>query len=101
LIEPDRVVLLTTAHDGALNAMTMSWHMRVDLDPPLIACVVSDRDHSFVALRRTKECSIAIPPVEVAASEPRQFLNQSRSSALRRSNVNGLKEWREVLGRGS
>jgi flavin reductase (DIM6/NTAB) family NADH-FMN oxidoreductase RutF len=60
------VVLLTTAHDGALNVMTMSWHMLVDFDPPLIACVVSDRDHSFVALRATKECVIGIPPFELA-----------------------------------
>jgi flavin reductase (DIM6/NTAB) family NADH-FMN oxidoreductase RutF len=67
LIEPCPVVLLTTAHDGARNVMTMSWHMMVDFEPPLIACIVSDRDHSFVALRATKECVIAIPPVELAA----------------------------------
>ncbi len=30
LMEPGPVVLLTTAHDGALNVMTMSWHMMVD-----------------------------------------------------------------------
>ncbi len=67
LIEPGPVVLLTTAHDGALNVMAMSWHMMVDFDPPLIACIVSDRDHSFVALRATKECVIGVPPVELAA----------------------------------
>jgi len=66
LIEPGPVVLLATAHDGALNVMTMSWHMMVDFDPPLIACIVSDRDHSFVALRATKECVIGIPPVGLA-----------------------------------
>ncbi len=27
LIETDPVVLLTTAHDGVRDAMTMSWHM--------------------------------------------------------------------------
>ncbi|MEK4035543.1 flavin reductase family protein [Methylocystis sp. IM3] len=67
LIEPGPVVLLTTGHDGARNVMTMSWHMMVDFNPPLIACIVSDRDHSFVALRATKECVIAIPAVELAA----------------------------------
>ncbi|WP_330083121.1 flavin reductase family protein [Methylocystis iwaonis] len=66
LIEPGPVVLLTTAHKGRTNVMTMSWHMMVDFDPPLIACVVSDRDHSFAALRATKECVVAIPPAEMA-----------------------------------
>jgi len=46
--------------------MTMSWHMMMEFEPPLIACIVSNRDHSFVALRATKECAIAIPAVELA-----------------------------------
>jgi len=46
--------------------MTMSWHMMVDFEPPLIACVVSNRDHSFEALIATKECVIAIPAAELA-----------------------------------
>jgi flavin reductase (DIM6/NTAB) family NADH-FMN oxidoreductase RutF len=40
--------------------------MMVELEPPMIACVVSNRDHSFAALRATKECVIAIPAVELA-----------------------------------
>ncbi|QGN00203.1 flavin reductase family protein [Methylocystis parvus] len=66
LIEPGPVVLLTTAHKGRPNIMTMSWHMMVDFEPPLIACIVSGRDHSFAALRATKECVIAIPAAELA-----------------------------------
>lgn len=66
LLEPGPVVLLTTAHKGRANVMTMSWHMMVDFEPPIIACIVSDRDHSFAALRATKECVIAIPSVELA-----------------------------------
>ncbi len=45
--------------------MTMSWHMIVEFEPPLIACVVSSSDHSFTALRATKECVIAIPAVDL------------------------------------
>ncbi len=66
LLEPGPVVLLTTAHKGRANVMTMSWHMMVDFNPPLIACVVSNRDHSFAALRATKECVIALPAIELA-----------------------------------
>jgi flavin reductase (DIM6/NTAB) family NADH-FMN oxidoreductase RutF len=67
LLEPGPVVLLTTARNGRANVMTMSWHMMVEFEPPLIACVVSNRDYSFAALRATKECVIAIPAVKLAA----------------------------------
>ncbi|MBK5196731.1 MAG: flavin reductase family protein [Methyloceanibacter sp.] len=65
-IEPGPVVLLTTAQKGRANVMTMSWHMMVDFEPPLIACIVSNADYSFAALRATGECVIAIPTVELA-----------------------------------
>lgn len=64
LIEPGPVVLLATSHRGIPNVMAMSWHMMVEFTPPQIACIVSNRNHSFTALRRTKECVIAIPPAE-------------------------------------
>jgi flavin reductase (DIM6/NTAB) family NADH-FMN oxidoreductase RutF len=66
LLEPGPVVLLATASGGRVNVMTMSWHMMVDFEPPLIACIVSTGDYSFAALRKTKECVIAIPSVDVA-----------------------------------
>ena len=66
LIEPGPVVMLTTAHRGRADIMTMSWHMMVDFEPPLIACVVSEADYSLAALRATKECVIAIPAAGLA-----------------------------------
>jgi flavin reductase (DIM6/NTAB) family NADH-FMN oxidoreductase RutF len=66
LLEPGPVVLLTTAHRGRANVMAMSWHMMVEFEPPLIACVVSNADFSFAALRATKECVIAIPALKLA-----------------------------------
>ena len=66
LLEPGPVVLLTTSHNGRANVMTMSWHMMVEFEPPLIACVISNADHSFAALRKTKECVIALPALELA-----------------------------------
>jgi len=67
LLEPGPVVLLTTARKGRANVMTMSWHMMVEFEPPLVACIVSNRNHSFAALRATKECVIAIPARKLAA----------------------------------
>jgi flavin reductase (DIM6/NTAB) family NADH-FMN oxidoreductase RutF len=66
LLEPGPVVLLTTAHKGKANVMAMSWHMMVEFEPPLVACVVSSGDHSFAALRATRECVIAVPSLQLA-----------------------------------
>jgi len=66
LLEPGPVVLLTTARNGRANVMTMSWHMMVEFEPPLVACVVSGNDYSYAALRATKECVVAIPAAHLA-----------------------------------
>lgn len=66
LLEPGPVVLLTTARKGRENVMTMSWQTMVEFEPPLIACVVSNANYSFAALRATKECVIAIPALKLA-----------------------------------
>ena len=67
LLEPGPVVLLTTARKGRANVMTMSWHMMVEFEPPLVACVVSSANYSFAALRATGECVIAVPARTLAA----------------------------------
>jgi flavin reductase (DIM6/NTAB) family NADH-FMN oxidoreductase RutF len=67
LLEPGPVVLLTTARKGRANVMTMSWHMMVEFEPPLVACVLSNANYSFAALRATKECVIAVPALKLAA----------------------------------
>ncbi|MBL8698223.1 MAG: flavin reductase family protein [Alphaproteobacteria bacterium] len=66
LLEPGPVVLLATAQRGRANVMAMSWHMMMEFEPPLVGCIVSGRNHSFTALRATRECVIAIPTVELA-----------------------------------
>ena len=46
--------------------MTMSWHTMLDFEPPLVGCVVSNRDFSFKALKATRECVINIPTFDLA-----------------------------------
>jgi flavin reductase (DIM6/NTAB) family NADH-FMN oxidoreductase RutF len=65
-LEPGPVVLVTTAEGGRFNVMTMSWHMMVEFNPPLIACVVSEANFSHRALKKTGDCVIAIPPADLA-----------------------------------
>lgn len=67
ILEPGPVVLLTTARKGRANVMTMSWHMMVEFEPPLVACVCSSANYSFDALNATGECVIAVPARKLAA----------------------------------
>ena len=66
LIEPGPVVLVSTMSGGKANIMTMSWHMMVDFEPPILAYVLSTRDYTFDIVRKTKECVINIPTVALA-----------------------------------
>ena len=67
LLEPGPVVIVTTALKGRANAMTQSWHTMIDFEPPIVGCVISNRNHTFGMLKATKECVINIPTVELAA----------------------------------
>ena len=66
LLEPGPVVLLATARNGRANAMSLSWQTMMEFEPPLVGCIVSDRNHSFGTLRKTRECTLNIPTVELA-----------------------------------
>lgn len=64
LIESGPVVLVTT-HDGKKNnIMTISWTMVMDFTP-LFAITTGAWNHSFAALRKNRECVIAIPTVDL------------------------------------
>jgi flavin reductase (DIM6/NTAB) family NADH-FMN oxidoreductase RutF len=66
LLEPGPVVMVTTARKGRANIMTMSWHTMMEFEPPLVGCVISNRNHTFDILKATRECVINIPTVELA-----------------------------------
>jgi len=64
LMEPGPVVLVTTNDGARNNVMTISWTMVVDFTPQF-AITTGPWNHSYAALRRTKECVIAIPTVDL------------------------------------
>ena len=66
LLEPGPVVLVTTAGAGHPNIMAMSWHTMLEFEPPLVGCVISNRNHSFGLLTASKQCVINIPTVNIA-----------------------------------
>src|ERR1035441_855227 len=67
LLEPGPVVMVTTVRKGRPNIMTLSWHTMIEFEPPLVGCVVSNRNYTFGILKAAKECVINIPTVELAA----------------------------------
>jgi len=64
LLEPGPVVLVTTEDRGKPNVMTISWTMVVDFTPRF-AITTGPWNYSFAALRKTRECVIAIPTVDL------------------------------------
>lgn len=64
LMEPGPVVLVTTNDGKRSNIMTISWTMVVDFTPQF-ALTTGPWNHSFAALRKRKECVIAIPTVDL------------------------------------
>ncbi len=66
LLEPGPVVMVTTSRAGRANIMAMSWHTMIDFEPPIVGCIISNRNYSFGILKATRECVINIPTVELA-----------------------------------
>ncbi|MDR0453814.1 MAG: flavin reductase family protein, partial [Deferribacteraceae bacterium] len=65
LLEPSPVVMVTTAYNGKQNIMTLSWTMVMDFTPRF-AFLTGSWNHSYKALKKTKECVIAIPTVDLS-----------------------------------
>lgn len=64
LMESGPVVLVTTRAGTKNNIMTISWTMVVDFIPRF-ALVTGAWNHSFAALRKNRECVIAIPAIDM------------------------------------
>jgi flavin reductase (DIM6/NTAB) family NADH-FMN oxidoreductase RutF len=64
LMESGPVVLVTTNDGMKDNIMTISWTMVLDFTP-VFAITTGEWNYSFKALRKTKECVISIPTVDM------------------------------------
>jgi flavin reductase (DIM6/NTAB) family NADH-FMN oxidoreductase RutF len=65
LIEPGPVVMITTTDKTRNNIMTLSWKTMIDFEPPILAIVMSNQNYSFDVLKKTKECVINIPTIDL------------------------------------
>ncbi len=64
LMESGPVVLVTTHDAQKDNIMTISWTMVLDF-ASILAITTGEWNHSFAALRKNRECVIAIPTVDM------------------------------------
>ena len=64
LMESGPVVLVTTNDGTRDNVMTISWTMVMDFTP-VFAVTTGPWNYSYAALRKTKECVISIPTVDM------------------------------------
>jgi len=67
-LEPGPIVLVSSAHADQTNIMTMGWHMIMEFSPSLVGCLISSGNHSFELVRKSGQCVINIPTVELATT---------------------------------
>jgi flavin reductase (DIM6/NTAB) family NADH-FMN oxidoreductase RutF len=65
-LEPGPVVLVSSFWRGKTNIMTMGWHTVLEFSPSLIGCLISRGNHSHEMVRRSRECVISVPTVDLA-----------------------------------
>jgi flavin reductase (DIM6/NTAB) family NADH-FMN oxidoreductase RutF len=67
-LEPGPIVLVSSAHKDETNIMTMGWHMVMEFSPSLVGCCIASGNHSFELVRKSKQCVINLPTVDLAAT---------------------------------
>ena len=65
-LEPGPIVLVSSAWRGQTNIMTMGWHMVMAFEPSRMGCFITDENHSYEMIRRSRECVLNIPTVDLA-----------------------------------
>lgn len=65
-IEPGPIVLVSSAWKDKTNIMTMGWHMIMEMNPSLIGCYIWTENYSREIIRKSKECVINIPTLDIA-----------------------------------
>ncbi len=65
-LEPGPIVLVSSSWKGKDNIMTMGWHTVLEFSPSLIGCMITSGNHSFEMIKKSKECVINIPTVDMS-----------------------------------
>src|ERR1700710_1509875 len=65
-LEPGPIVLVSSAWKGEQNIMTMGWHTVMEFTPSLVGCIIAGSNHSFDMIKKSGECVINIPTLDLA-----------------------------------
>jgi flavin reductase (DIM6/NTAB) family NADH-FMN oxidoreductase RutF len=65
-LEPGPIVLVSSRYKDEMNIMTMGWHTVMEFSPSRIGCFITAANHSYELIRKSKECVINIPTVDLA-----------------------------------
>lgn len=64
-LETGPIVLVSSHWQGLTNIMTMGWHTMLQFSPALIGCYIWEGNRSHEMIRRSGECVINIPTVDL------------------------------------
>lgn len=64
-LEPGPIVLVTSHWKGETDVMTMGWHTVMEFTPSLVGCVIASGNHSFELIKKSGECVINIPTLDL------------------------------------
>lgn len=62
LVNHGPVTLVSAAHDGQANLMTVAWCMALDFTPPKLAIVLAHDSHTRGLVERSGELVVQVPP---------------------------------------
>jgi flavin reductase (DIM6/NTAB) family NADH-FMN oxidoreductase RutF len=62
-LEPGPIILVSSAHGGDRDIMTMGWHMMLGYDH--VGCYIWDRNHSRGLIEKSRECVINVPTLDL------------------------------------
>lgn len=65
-LEPAPIVLVSSLWKDKTNIMAMGWYTVMEFTPSLIGAVISNQNHSFEMIKKSKECVINIPTQTIA-----------------------------------
>lgn len=65
-LEPGPIVLVSSAWKGETNIMTMGWHTVMEFVPSRIGCMITEANHSFELIKRSRQCVINVPTRDLA-----------------------------------
>lgn len=64
-LEPGPIVLVSSRWKEETNIMSMGWHTVMEFSPSRIGCFITGANHSYDLIRKSRECVINIPTVQL------------------------------------